>query len=99
VPCRIGMKHERPGERRKTHLPTVRGHLITRGHGERSGRFPSPPSAAEGGRKLGMSRSGRLPDLSDHGSATGTVWGSQGKPGRRSGIQRWPDKAYTYWAP
>jgi hypothetical protein len=30
VPCRIGMKHERPGERRKTHLPTVRGHLITR---------------------------------------------------------------------
>ena len=36
---------------------------------------------------------------SDHGSATGTVWGSQGKRGRRSGIQRCSDKAYTNWVP
>ena len=33
------------------------------------------------------------------GSATGTVRGSQGKQGCRSGIQSCSDKAYTYWTP
>ena len=69
--------------------PSTRGHEILGARGRpKSGRMAC---RARGG-------CGTFSD-SDHGSATGTVWGSQGKRGRRSGIQRCSDKAYTNWVP